>query len=490
MSQMGKQNGRDRLRSIARRTMTERGLFADYPPDVTAEVNAINAPALDTGPQVRDQRALLWCSIDNDESLDLDQLSVCQPLPDGAVKILVAIADVDSLVPLHSKTDAFAQHNTTSVYTPAEVFAMLPAKLSTNLTTLCENQDRMAVTVEMDIAADGALRASAVYRAIVRNKAKLAYNSVAAWLDGGPAPEHLARVPGMDEQIRTQDRVAQLLRKLRHENGALGLETIEARAVVTGGEVTGLNLETKNRAKELIEDFMIAANGVTARYLNEKKFPSLRRVLRSPERWQRIVDLAAGLGEKLPAQPDAAALEVFLIKRRAADPLRFADLSLSIVKLIGKGEYVVEYPGETMPGHFGLAVRDYAHSTAPNRRYPDLITQRLLKAALAGAPVPYDRATLQSLAQHCTEMENAAEKVERQVRKSAAALLLEHRIGEKFDALVTGVNDKGTWVRTIQPPVEGKVLHPAGKIDIGDRVRVELVHTDAERGFIDFKIVA
>ncbi len=484
-----KPNNRDRLRAIAHRAMRERGLLAEYEADVLAEVNAINAPPAASDPAIRDQRALLWCSIDNDDSLDLDQLSVCEVLAGGVVKIFVAIADVDALVHAGSKVDQHAAHNTTSVYTPAEVFAMLPSKLSTNLTTLCEGQDRLAVTIEMTFAADGALTGSSIYRSLVHNRAKLAYNSVAAWLDGGAAPEHLARVPGMDEQIRVQDRVAQVLRKLRHEHGALGLETIEARAVLTQGEVSGMKLEQKNRAKELIEDFMIAANGVSARFLNERGFPSLRRVLRSPERWLRIVELAATLGETLPAQPDAVALEVFLEKRRAADPLRFADISLSVVKLIGKGEYVVEVPGETKPGHFGLAVRDYAHSTAPNRRYPDLITQRLLKAALSTQPVPYARAELDKLATHCTEMENAADKVERQVRKSAAAMLLESRIGERFDALVTGNNDKGKWVRTLVPPVEGKVARGGAKADVGDRVRVELLKTDAERGFIDFAIV-
>jgi exoribonuclease-2 len=494
MTPHGKDTDRDRLRAIARRAMTERGLQPDFGPAVQQELATIHGPILPPaagqaqGAGLRDQRALLWCSIDNDDSLDLDQLSACEPLADGTVKIFVAIADVDELVHNATAIDGHARHNTTSVYTPADVFAMLPPKLSTNLTTLCESQDRLALTVEMTIAPDGTIQASDIYRALVNNRAKLAYNSIAAWIDGGPAPEHLARVPGMDEQIRIQDRVAQALRTVRYRHGALDLETIEARAVFSDAGVSDLRVEQKNRAKQLIEDLMIAANGVTARFLHDRGFPSLRRVLRAPERWQRLVDLAGQFGELLPAQPDAAALESFLTRRKQADPLRFADLSLTVVKLMGRGEYTVEFPGDQAAGvgHFGLAVRDYTHSTAPNRRYPDLITQRLLKAAIAGQPVPYARAELEELALHCTEMENAAEKVERQCRKAVAAMLLEKRIGERFDAIVTGVNAQGCWVRTLNPPVEGKLVRHTHKLDVGDRVQVQLVRTDAEHGFIDF----
>jgi len=364
---------------------------------------------------------------------------------------------------------------------------MLPEKLSTGLTSLGEGQARLAIVIEMTVAADGTVTGSDVYRAVVLNRAKLAYNSVAAWLDGSaPAPPRLAAVPGLDQQILTQDRVAQAMKGLRHQHGALSLDTLEARAVFDGEVLADLRPDEKNRAKELIEDFMIAANGVTAKYLERKGYASLRRVLRAPERWERIVALAAGVGGRLPAEPSAHALEDFLAGRRQADPLGFPDLSLSVVKLLGSGEYVVERPGQAVDGHFGLAVGTYTHSTAPNRRFPDLITQRLLKAAMAGRPAPYAIDALDGLARHCTEQEDNAAKVERQVRKSAAALLLAPQIGQRFDAIVTGVSDKGTWVRILRPAAEGKVVRGFEGLDVGDRARVELVHTDVGRGFVDF----
>ena len=335
------------------------------------------------------------------------------------------------------------------------------------------------------------MQGSNVYRARVRNQAKLAYNSVAVWLEGkGPMPEAAAGVPGLAENLRLQDRVAQQLKALRHEHGALDLQTLEARPVFAGDELQDLRAEGRNRAKEIIEDFMIAANGVTARFLHAKKVPSLRRMVRSPRRWERIVEIAAQHNFKLPAQPDSKSLEVFLGAQKAADPLRFPDLSLAVIKLLGPGEYVVEAPDETVPGHFGLAVKNYTHSTAPNRRFPDLITQRTLKAALEGAPSPYNRDELRDLARHCTEKENDANKVERLVAKSAAAMLLTSRIGDRFDAICTGAANKGTWVRIFQPPIEGRLLHGAAGVDVGHRLKVQLIHTDVEKGYIDFKKVA
>jgi exoribonuclease-2 len=465
--------------------MLDRGLLPDFAAPVLAETNAIAGAAGDGS--VRDLRDLLWASIDNDDSRDLDQLSVCVPGAAGATKILVAVADVDALVQKNSAIDGHAQTNTTSVYTAAAIFPMLPEKLSTNLTSLNQAEARLAIIIEMTVDGAGAVTDSDVYRGLVINHAKLAYDSVAAWLDGqSPPPARVAAVAGLDRQLREQDRVAQALKRLRHEHGALSLETREARAVFQGDVLADLKTEQKNRAKELIEDFMIAANGVTARFLEQKRFPSLRRVLRSPERWRRIVDLASAHGEKLPAEPDAAALELFLEKRRGAEPASFADLSLSIVKLLGRGEYVVEAAGQKVSGHFGLAVNDYSHSTAPNRRYPDLITHRLIKAALAGTAVPYANAELAALARHCTEQEDNATKVERQVRKSAAALLLETRVGERFDAIVTGAAAKGTWVRIAGPAAEGRIVRGSTQVDVGDRVRVELLSTDVERGFVDF----
>ena len=475
------------LQAIARQAMLARGLLPDFSPAVVLEVSRLTRSATKRAPAIQDLQSLLWCSIDNDDSRDLDQLTVAEPLGNGAVKILVAVADVDALVPKGSATDAHAQHNTTSVYTAAETFPMLPLPLSTDLTSLGEDEDRLTTVIEMVVNPDGSLGSSDVYRAWVVNHAKLTYHSVAAWLDGmGPAPGRVATVAGLDEQLRIQDRVAQALRTVRHVHGALSLETIEPRAVFEDDVLTDLRVEDKNRAQELIEDLMIAANRVTARYLEARGLPSLRRILRSPDRWQRIVELAVHLQERLPPEPDATALEAFLSKRRQADPARFPDLSLTVVKLIGRGEYVVEGPGETSPGHFGLAVQGYTHSTAPNRRFPDLITQRLLKAALAGRQVPYSIEELSALAQHCTEQEDNANKVERQIRKSAAALLLESKIGQRFDAIVTGASEKGTWVRVVHPSAEGKVVRGFEGLDVGDRLSVELISTDVERGLIDF----
>jgi len=476
----------NQLKSIACRVMTERGLLPEFSAKVVAEVSAMrDAPA--HGAAIRDLRDLLWASIDNDTSRDLDQLSVAQQMGDETVKVLVAIADVDALVKRRSAVDDHAQTNTTSVYTAAAIFPMLPERLSTDLTSLGEGQERLAIVIEMVVASDGTLKSSEIYRAAVRNHAKLAYNALAAWLDGAaPAPPKVAAMPGLAEQMRWQDQVAQAMRKRRHQGGALSLQTPEAAAVFEGNELTDLIPDEANRAKELIEDLMVAANGVAARYLAEKGFPSLRRVLRSPERWDRIVALAQTFGEQLPPEAEGTALARFLTQRRLAAPAQFADLSLSVVKLLGRGEYVLDMPGQTPEGHFGLAVSDYTHSTAPNRRFPDLVTQRLIKAALAGEPVPYSHSELSALARHCTEQEDNAAKVERQVDKSAAALLLASRVGERFDGLVTGASPKGTWVRILHPATEGRVVRGFQGLDVGDRVRVELVHTDVERGFIDF----
>jgi exoribonuclease-2 len=492
MSQGGVDTGI--LRSIAHRVMQERGLEPDFPAAALTQVQALAANAADRvcaaaarEPGIRDLRERLWCSIDNDDSRDLDQLSVAEPRAGGIVRILAAIADVDALVAAGSPLDAHARLNTTSVYTVAQIFPMLPERLSTDLTSLAAGRDRLAVVIAMDVTPDGAIAGSEIFRALVHNRAKLAYDSVAAWLDGAAAmPSALAGVPGMDAQLRLQDQVAARLRAVRHEQGALTLETIEARAVIEGGLLNDLKPDSKNRAKGLIEDFMIAANGVSARFLDQRGVPALRRVVRAPKRWERLVALAAGLGGSLPERPDAVALNRFLLERRRADPQRFPDLSLCVVKLLGAGEYVLELPGEPSPGHFGLAVRDYTHSTAPNRRFPDLITQRLLKAALANAPPPYPLETLRALAAHCTQQENSAAKVERQVAKSGAALLLAPRIGAHFDAIVTGASAEGTWVRIMSPAVEGRVVRGMAGLDVGDRVAVELLSTNVQRGYIDF----
>ena len=467
--------------------MTARGLLPDFSPAVLAQTQALGERVVETGPAIRDLRELAWASIDNDDTRDLDQLSVAEPLAGGAVKLLVAVTDVDATVVEGSAIDGHARANTTSVYTAAEIFPMLPESLSTDLTSLAEARDRLAIVVEMAVGPDGAVTASDVYRALVRNQAKLAYDSVAAWLDGtGKAPAAVAAWPALADQLALQARVAQAMKDLRHHRGALTLGTTEAHAVFDGDALADLRPDEKNSAKELIEDFMIAANVATAQFLERHGFPSLRRVLRSPERWDRIVALGAGLGERLPVEPSAPALQAFLTRRRQADPARFADVSLAVVKLLGSGEYAVELPGGTVDGHFGLAVKDYTHSTAPNRRFPDLATQRLIKAAIAGSPAPYTAEQLTDLARHCTLQEDNAAKVERQVRKSAAALLLAPRVGQRFDAIVTGASPKGTWVRILHPAVEGRVVRGDHGLDVGDAVRVDLVDTDVERGFIDF----
>jgi ribonuclease R len=475
------------LLRVARQEMLQRGLEPDLPPSALAEAEHMSAPTAPFATEVRDLRAPLWCSIDNDDSLDLDQLTVASELPGGGAKVMVAVADVSVLVAPGLAVDAHAAANTTSVYTPPQVFPMLPKRLSTNLTSLNLREDRLAMVVEATVDADGSIGASSVYRAIVRNQAKLAYSSVGAWLEGtGDVPEAVSAVSGLDACLRLQDRVAQRMKSLRHENGALELETTEVRAHFDGDAVSGLVAETRNRAKEIIEDFMIAANGAVARFLQKQRFPVMRRVVRSPERWNRIVEIALSHGDQLPAEPDARALHAFMIRRRAADPLRFPDLSLTVIKLLGRGEYVPSFPGGDVTGHFGLAVSDYTHSTAPNRRYPDLITQRLVKAALAGQPVPYEHDQLELLATRCTEKENEAKKVERLLRKAAAACLLDGQIGREFDGIVTGASPKGTWARILDPPAEGRIERGFRGLDVGDRVRLKLIHTDPERGYIDF----
>jgi exoribonuclease-2 len=475
------------LQTVARQAMIDKGLAADFSPEAEKQAESITAAAHDDDASIKDLRDLLWCSIDNDDSRDLDQLTVAEDLGGGNVRAMIAVADVDAIVKKGSPIDDHAKQNTTSVYTAARIFPMLPEKLSTNLTSLNEHEERIAVVMDLVVASDGSITKGDVYRARVHNKAQLAYNALGMWLEGkGELPPKAKAVPGLAENLKLQDKIADSMRELRHENGALDLETIEARAVMSNGHVVDLQVEARNNAKNLIEDFMIAANGVSARYLASKGLPSIRRVVRSPERWDRIEAIAAQYGEKLPGDADAKALEDFLVRRRKADPLRFPDLSLAIVKAMGAGEYVVEKPGQTPIGHFGLAVKDYTHSTAPNRRFPDLITHRLIKAALAGQQSPYTSEELEALATHCTEAEDAANKVERQVRKSAAACILESRIGDRFDGLVTGASEKGTWVRVFHPPVEGKVVHGWQGLDVGDKVTVKLIDVNVERGYIDF----
>jgi len=482
-------NHRQILQQIARQAMLDRGLLPDYSTDVMKELKRLEETDRPAGSnkKMRDLTNLLWASIDDDDSMDIDQLTVAEELPDKRVKIYVSIADVDALVKKGMAIDKHARYNTTSVYTPAVIFAMLPEKLSTDLTSLGFDDERPSIIIEMTIAADGSLEDSDVYSAVVRNKAKLAYNSVAAWLEGkAGVPEKAARVKGLPENLQLQDRAAQQMKEFRHEHGALSFETLESKPVFSGDQIMAMQVESKNHAREIVENFMIAANGVTARFLTGRNFPSIRRVVSVPDRWDRIAAIAAQHNYDLPDQPNAKALEDFLVSQKKSDPLRFPDLSLSIIKLLGAGQYAATPPDINPPGHFSLAVKDYGHSTAPNRRYTDLVTQRLLKAAIHGLPHPYGLEELQAIAEHCTKEEDAAAKVERQVEKSAAAMLLENRVGEKFDAMITGASSKGTWVRLLTFPVEGKLVSGRDHYDVGDRIHVRLDSVNIEKGFIDF----
>jgi exoribonuclease II len=476
------------LHHIATMAMRSRGLLPAFAPQALQEAEAARQARPERSSAIRDLRQLTWFSIDNDDTRDLDQLSVAQALPGGAVRLLVAVADVDTMVRPGGAVDHHAAANTTSVYTAAGVFPMLPEVLSTDLTSLHEGQERLAVVVDMLVQADGTVTESDIYRAVVLNRAKLTYDRVSAWLNGvAPPPPQVNSVPELEEQIRLHDALAGQLRQWRQSRGALDVKTVVARPVFENGRLVDLRPDEKNRAKDLIADLMIAANGATSRFLTHKGFPTLRRFLQAPRRWNRIVALAAGHGVQLPALPDALALDGFLRARRAADPAGFADLSLAMVKLLGSGEYAAAPAGAPGIGHFGLAVNDYAHSTAPNRRFPDLVTQRLLKAALADEAPPYSSEALTEIARHCTVQEDNASKVERQVLKAAGAWLLQSRIGETFAAIVTGAAAKGTFVRIANPLLEGRVVRGFEGLDVGDALRVRLVSVDAEQSFIDFE---
>jgi len=468
------------LVQIAHRVLRENGFDPEMPESIERSI-----PREDPHAGTDDLRDLPWSSIDNHDSRDLDQVEYAETLPDGAILMRIGIADVDALVPKGSPIDRYAWSNTLTLYTGVYTFPMLPEELSTDRTSLLEDQDRLAMITEMVIRQDGSLddTKTQIYPARVRNHAKLIYENVGAWLEGdGPPPENKT----IAAQLAMHDEVAQRMRRRRYELGALDFETIEARPVTRDGKIVDLVVTHKNRARELVEDLMIAANGATARYLESRGYSSIRRIVRAPKRWDRIVEVAANLGFKLPAVPNAAALSDFLTERRTKDPERFADLSLTVVKLLGPGEYVLQRSTEPDIGHFGLAVEDYAHSTAPNRRYPDLITQRLLKAAARKDKQPYSDDELLALAAHCTEKENGARKVERTMRKVAAATLLASRIGDEFDAVVTGATPKGTYARLFRPPAEGRVVHGEAGLDVGDKIRVKLVDTEPTRGFIDF----
>jgi VacB/RNase II family 3'-5' exoribonuclease len=475
------------LQAIAKQVMQQRGFQPDFPPEVTLQLATLKAhpPQIAATGSIRDLRSLLWSSIDNETSRDLDQIEVAERLANGDVKVMVGIADVDVFVPKQTPIDVHAARETTTVYAGVHNFPMLPEQLSTGASSLLENQDMLSVVIEFVVDSAGMLKLSDVYRAVVRNKAQLQYNSVGAWLEGtASAPPKVSASNDLQAQLKLQDEVAQKLKNQRLQHGALTLQSDEVTPLILNGQVVDVVNQQKNHATELIEDFMVAANGVVARML--EKVSSLRRIVRTPERWDRIVQLAATKNEKLPAQPDSKALNDFLLRRKAADPDHFADVSLIVIKLIGPGEYVLERAGEPPQGHFGLAVQDYTHSTAPNRRFPDVVTQRLIKAMLDGQPNPYSDNELTAIAANCTQKENAAKKVERDMSKRLAAVAMQHRIGEVFDAIVTGASDKGTFVRVQQPHLEGLLAQGQQGLDVGDRLRAKLVRTDPQRGYIDF----
>ena len=480
------------LVSAAHAAMIEHGFQPDFPAGTDTELAAIQAhPEPPISPGIKDLRNLLWSSIDNDTSKDLDQVEWAEKLPDGRIRVLIGVSDVDSRVAKGTLLDTHARSETTSVYTGVRVFPMLPPELSEGITSLNENEDRLAMVVEYAVDASGTVADGKAYRALVRNRAQLAYNAVGQWLEGsGPAPAKVAANADLAAQLKLQDQAAQQMQGGRFQHGALDLETIETRPVMLADEAIDIARQQKNRATSLIEEFMVAANGVMAKTFDEAGVASIRRIVRIPKRWERIVEVAEGLGTKLPAEPDSKALNDFLLLQKQKDPDHFPDLSLAVVKLMGPGEYVLVKPNEVSPGHFGLAVQDYTHSTAPNRRFPDMVTQRIIKALIAKASQPYSEGDLNSIAQRCTLMEDASRKVEREMQKRIAAVVLHPRIGQAFRAIVTGVNNYGTFVRALEPHVEGMLVN-AGKpgtsgLDVGDRLTVRLVSTDPERGFIDF----
>jgi len=471
------------LVAAARQEMLERGFEPEFPPEAERQLASIE-PGPAEGSE--DLTSLLWSSIDNDESRDLDQIEWAERVADG-VRLLVGIADVDSLVAKSTPIDTHAARETTTVYAGVRNFPMLPERLSTDLTSLSEGQDRQAIVIEMLVAMNGDIASNRVYRALVRNRAQLTYSTVGPWLEGTtPAPPKIAAAADLEAQLKLQNEAAHALREARHRLGALTFDRAELQPVIANGEVRGIEARRANRASRLIEDFMIGANEVMARTLRDAGVSSIRRVVKAPERWARIVELAERYHDKLPPEPDAASLDAFLMRRKQADAIHYADVSLSVLKLMGPGEYVASRPGDTGQGHFGLAAHDYTHSTAPNRRFADLVTQRLLKALEAKAPQPYNDDELDAIARNCTLKEDAARKVQRDMTKRIAAVALQHRVGQQFAAVVTGVTPKGVFVRIVDPPVEGRLMRGDHGLDVGDRLQVTLLGADPQRGFIDF----
>ncbi|MDD1696059.1 MAG: RNB domain-containing ribonuclease [Methanoregula sp.] len=487
---MKNQNSLD-LKTIALNAMRKYGFEPVFPNSVLQEVDSISVKTLlDKQENFKDLRTLIWSSIDNHDSMDLDQIEFATQSENGEINVKVAIADVDIYVHKYSHTDQHAAHNGTSVYTGIETFPMLPDKLSKGITSLLPGQDHLAIVIEYTVFPDGDVRPGEIYRALVSNKAKLIYEEVGDWLEGiADIPRSVRDLPGLEDQIKLQNDTAHLLKRNRMDKGALDLETIEANAVVAQGVVKDLVVQKKNMARSIIEELMVAANGTMVDYLGKAGTSMIQRVVRTPKYWGEIVLTAAKYGEKLPAEPDSKALSAFLNRQKETDPEGFPDLSLTIVKLIGPGEYVTLEPGEPPYGHFGLAVTDYTHGTAPNRRYVDLIIQRLIKSVLEKVQSPYTKEDLIDQSTWLTGREKGSKKVERFMRKAAAAGLLQDRIGKIFDAIVTGASEKGTYVRLITPPAEGRIMKGERGLRVGQKVRVRLLKTDPYNGYIDFEWV-
>lgn len=476
------------LRAIARNALHRYGFFSEIPQRALKEAQAMTGDLSSRDPSIKDLTSLLWSSIDNDDSRDLDQIEYCEALADGESRVMVAVADVDHYVRQGTFIDAHAVKNGVTVYAGVEIFHMLPERLCTDLSSLVPDQDRFAIVMDFMVDAEGNVRSGEVYRAVVHNRAKLVYEIVGAWLEGrAPVPPSVAALVGLEAQLRLQDNIMERLREARRKNGALEFDSIETKPLFADNQVKDIILRQRNRAHLIIENFMIAANGVMVNFLRTKQSPVIQRVVKTPERWERICELAEELGEHLPSRPKPKALSDFLERRAKRDPERFPDLSLAVIKLLGQGEYDVVLPGKKGHGHFGLAVSDYTHSTAPNRRYIDLIMQRLLKAALKKSIVPYSGAELEHIANWCTDRDQFAKKVERFMRKVAAAMILMNRVGETFEGLITGASDKGTYVRLIHPLAEGRVVRKFDGMDVGDKVTVRLVKVSPEQGYIDFE---
>jgi len=481
------------LHQIARAAIEQYGFDFTFAKPVIDEIRGLDPGRLLNIPYdgLRDLRGLLWSSIDNAESLDLDQIEYCERGANGEIIVKVAIADVDLFVPKNSQTDIYAARNGTSVYTGIDVFSLLPDRLSAGLTSLLPDADHLAMVIEFTVFSDGTMAHGFFYRALIRNKAKLIYEEIGDWIEGKTGvPASVERVPGLKEQLELQDDAAGRLSKLRVEQGALEFGTVEPKPVIQGENVVALSVREKNRANFIIENLMIAANVSIAQFLKDAGIPMIQRVVRVPKNWPGIIAVAAVYNETLPFQPDARALSQFLYKRKIADPERFSDLSLTIVKLLGPGEYMMLEAQGSSPGHFGLAVMDYTHGTAPNRRYVDLIIQRLLKSVLDKRLSPYNRDELANYAVRCTDRDAAAKKVERFMRKAAAAVLLSGKAGESFDAIVTGVSEKGTYARILTPPAEGRLLRGESGLVVGEKVRVRLTGMNPYKGQIDFERLA